>query len=135
MKSIISKIVNEKTDLGVEWDYPSVFKILKAYFNLKWLYPDKRIRVHRSSRGHGIHFEVEGVKNNMEVRRWLGECPGRLRFSEIRENDNVLFHSKKKPSWRKWRNREEVDPRSFLSLPFFSHVPRGYYRRRFKYVL
>jgi len=127
--SEISRILNEKTNLGVEVDEPSEYKLLTMYLRMRYLFGD-RVRVYISSSGRGYHFEAEGVRNSMEIRRWVGDCSGRMYFSEIRDNDNVLFHAKYKPCWRKWKWREEIDPRSLLSLPFFSRIPRGHYVRK-----
>lgn len=100
--------LNETTPLGQDIDrgYASGLRILKAYYNLAHLFGAFRIRFFRTP--NGWHFEVEGVKTSLDIRRALGDCRGRLWFAELRGGDDVLFQNKRYPHERKWRKREEV---------------------------
>jgi len=104
----ILKRLNETTPLGVDVDpqYGSGLKLLKTYYNLKYFYPNAEVHFYRT--GKGWHFEAQGVRTNLDARRSLADCRGRLWFSEIHGGDDILFDHKQYPRRSKWNCRNEM---------------------------
>ena len=84
--------------IGIDLDSKDQFNLLKTFFNARYMFPDKEIRVYETRSGY--HIEILGVKSNLTARRTLGDDPYRLWFSEERmrifgkEFDDVLFNVK-----------------------------------------
>lgn len=144
MVSISTYLAQHSNKVGVDLDSPSEFELLKSYFNAKYAFPGKKIRLYVSSGGDGIHIEVYGVKSNLTIRRCLGDCVDRMSYSELRSKnkdnvesfvygdpdaDDVLFTIKSKISMRridgkmkqvvKRQNRIEIDEKSLICRRFW----------------
>lgn len=140
--SVRSFLINNSNRLGIDLDDASEFKFLKTYYNAINMFPEADIQVYKSSGGQGYHIEIIGVKSTLTARRILGDCAGRMEFSEKRsktkENadefvignpavDDILFAVKtRKFRLRSGREvicrqvRKPMDYKSILSLPFWS---------------
>ena len=135
-------LINNTDKLGIDLDSPSELRFLMAYFNTCYMFPDKEIRVFRSSGGDGYHIEVMGVKSVLSVRRTLGDCHDRMIYSEIRSKnkdnqeefavgdpvvDDVLFAIKtlKVCNWKTGvervyrRARIPIDDKSIIAQRFW----------------
>lgn len=77
-------LISNGNKLGVDLDDVTEFQLLKAFFNAKYLFPDKVVRVFRSSNGKGYHVIVYGVKSTLKVREMLCDCEQRREYSEFR---------------------------------------------------
>ncbi len=144
MVSVSSFLSEHSNKVGVDLDSPSEFRLLMAYFNARYMFPDKKIRLYTSSGGEGYHIEVYGIKSNLTVRRILGDCDDRIMYSEIRSKnrdnvesfifgdpqaDDVLFTIKSKISMRRVngmmkqiirrQNRIEIDEGNLLARRFW----------------
>lgn len=140
--SVRSFLINNSNRLGIDLDDASEFEFLKSLYNARYMFPNAEIKVYRSSGGHGYHIEVIGVKSTLTARRTLGDCVGRMEFSEKRSItadtaeefvignpvvDDILFAVKtRKYRLRNGREvirrqvRKPMDYKSILSLPFWS---------------
>ncbi len=131
--SDIVPILVEHQPLGFEIDQPREFQKLKALFNMEFL--SDSVDAYLSPSDRGLHMEAKDRSTNWNNRLYLGDCRGRLFFSEVRSQgylckDDVLFIGKKKCD--KMRYRTKIDSKSLLSLPFTSKPPtlRRISRRR-----
>lgn len=100
-----SEIVKElnTTDLGIDLDTKNQFKLLKVYFNARWLAehinPNAEVKVYETE--HGYHIRVYGVPTNVHYRAGLCDDPERLYLGEKRcgfsgvAND-ILFSIKRR---------------------------------------
>lgn len=115
--SIITKMLSEK-DLGIDIDSKNQFKMLKTYFNAKWLAENLGGKVELYETSKGYHIRVRGVKTNIHYRCGLGDDRERIYLSEIRGGiehaDDVLFQIK----WGK-ENEHKLDDDWILRLPFW----------------
>jgi len=109
MLSITDILKEEMWDkLGFDLDlhhekeyYPRWIKIYSLFYNLKNTFPDAEIRIYMSSSEKGYHFEIVGEsigkltdREKWNIRESLGDCKGRLLYSQIRGYDDILFESK-----------------------------------------
>ncbi len=134
-------LIDNSNKLGIDLDSVSRLRLLISYFNARYMFPDKKIRVFRSSGGNGYHIEVFGVKSTLRVRRTLGDCQDRMMYSEFRSKnkdnqeefvigdpvvDDVLFTVKTmKYVNRRGENvvkrqmRKQIDERSIIAQDFW----------------
>ena len=119
--SRITKILSNK-DLGIDLDTNNQFKLLKTYFNAKWLADHLGGKVKLFKTKKGYHIRLIGIKTNIFYRYGLGDDRDRIYLSELRGGtefaDDVLFEIK----WGK-KNEEELDDDWILRLPFW-FMPR-----------
>jgi len=142
MGKVAEFLINETDKLGIDLDEPSELQFLTSYFNACYMFPDKEIRVFRSSSGDGYHIEIIGVRSLLSVRRTLGDCHDRMMYSELRSKnkdnqeefaygdpyvDDVLFAMKtlKVCNWKTGteriyrRARVPVDDKSIICQGFW----------------
>lgn len=90
-----------KNRISVDIDNQSRLKLLIAYYNMKHLTPN--VHVYKTGGGYHIHgeFPERTTKQNMDIRRLLGDCTGRIELDEIRQNTfgdetviEMLFYEK-----------------------------------------
>ncbi len=135
-------LVKNSNKLGIDLDSPTRLQLLRSYFNAKYMFPDKEIKVFRSSGGDGYHIEIWGVKSTLSIRRTLGDCIDRMMYSEIRSMtkdnkeefvfdnpyvDDVMFAIKTRKVKRyktgevivKRQMRIEIDQRSLIAQDFW----------------
>lgn len=141
VEGLVAKyLIENDCKTGIDLDGVSELEFLKTYFNAKYMFPDKEIRVYQSSGGHGYHIEIFGVKSRLSTRRMLGDCEGRIRYSILRSSsicgydeisagdpvvDDVMFSCKTKVvdhrnlrrTYRQQRVR--LDERSIISQGFW----------------
>ena len=129
--SYITKYLSEVKCLGIDIDGDNQFKLLKAYFNARWLAEHLGGRVKLTKTGKGYHIKIVGVKTNIHHRCGLEDDKERIWLSELRGGikhaDDVLFDVK----WGK-RNTEELDDDWILRLPFWfmpRRKPKSIWRR------
>lgn len=110
MPSKIVERLKQLCPLGIDLDskHGTGLKLLSILFNLEYAFPSKKIRVFKTR--YGFHFEVDFQPTNMDVRRALRDCSGRLWYSELRGGDDVLFSRKRYAHERKWHQRVEIAP-------------------------
>lgn len=133
-------LINNDSKTGIDLDNVSEFEFLKAYFNAKYMFPGKEIRVYQSSGGSGYHIEIIGVKSRLSVRRTLSDCKDRIKYSILRSSsiygfdelsigdpivDDVMFSCKTKVISR-WdsryvyrQQRVKIDERSVICQGFW----------------
>lgn len=112
---------------GLDFDNPSQLKLLSAYFYLKNRFPNEKIEFSLSPSRRGYHFRLPNLtlpyEEDMELRRVLGDCEGRLLFSETRHelggDHEILFHMKKIKG-KGWVEEIMLDEKNLLSLPFWN---------------
>lgn len=75
------KLIETSNRIGVDIDNTNYFNMLKTYYNAKYMFPDKEVRVYRSSSGNGFHIEVIGVPSTLVPRLTLGDCRNRVGYS------------------------------------------------------
>ena len=80
-------LIKSSNRLGIDLDECSELEMLKAYFNTKYMFPDKTVKVFQSSGGDGYHIRVHGVKSRLSIRRTLGDCRMRMEYSEMRSKN------------------------------------------------
>ena len=124
--SKITKILSEKCPLGIDLDTKNQFKLLKTYFNARWIANKLGGKVEVYETNKGYHIKIVGVKTNLFHRLGLGDDPERIYLSELRGGyehaDDVLFNLKKLGS--KVISREEkLDDDWIFRLPFW-FMPR-----------
>ncbi len=122
--SDIVPILVEHQPLGFEIDQPREFQKLKALFNMEFL--SDSVDAYLSPSDRGLHMVAKDRSTNWNNRLYLGDCRGRLFFSEVRSQgylckDDVLFIGKKKGD--KMRHRTKIEPENLLCLPFTSKPP------------
>jgi len=87
--------------ISIDIDSQNRLKLLIAYFNMRNLTPNTR--VYKTGGGYHIHGEFAGrtTKQNMDIRRALRDCEGRLELDEKRINTfgdetvtEMLFYEK-----------------------------------------
>ena len=136
MGKVVELLKQYNDRLGLDIDNASRIHILRVYFNTRYAFPNKKIRLYRSSNRKGYHIEVEGIKSNLTLRRMLCDCPYRSHFLDIRgfskEHelefvtgnpivDDVLFTaksynvSKENIGLQKILTREEIDERNLIA--------------------
>lgn len=139
-KSVAAFLIDNDNKTGIDLDGVSDFEFLKTYFNAAYMFPDKEIKVYRSSGGHGYHIEIMGVKSLLSVRRTLGDCKDRMMYSILRSRsvygyddlaigdpivDDVMFSCKTKivdngKLRRVYRQqRTEIDHKTAISQGFW----------------
>ena len=128
--SPITKILAEKCPLGIDIDSFNQFKLLKTYFNAKWLAEKLNGKVELYQTKHGYHIKIIGVKTNLFHRLGLGDDPERIYLSELRGGyefaDDVLFDVKELRKGNKViyaSKPEKLDDDWILRLPFW-FMPR-----------
>ena len=118
--------IMSRVDLGLDIDHVKEWKKLQIVLNAQTL-PNKIYRTR-----NGIHIRFPGTKTNLTLRHLFQDCRGRIYYSLRRMDypyiDDVLFHAKRKCG--KWYFEERIDLENVLCLPFWSKVPRNWYRRR-----
>ncbi len=131
----VSSIVNDLTDLfiRVDIDTHNEFKRLKTTLNAAFLAQLSRasFTINRSPSGRGLHLSLEfpstlSTSSRFEVRRTLGDCSGRLHYSEERGLDDVLYNMKRrrrKGHWPAWAQESAMDIKNVLCLPFWCRAP------------
>jgi len=86
-------------DIDGENRNESTLKMLKTYFNLKYVFPDARIRVDLTRKGyHIVAFSPKIRQENViEYRKMLGDDPIRIMLDENRDDitSNILWSVKK----------------------------------------
>jgi hypothetical protein len=111
--------VERRERIGVDLDHPSIFQLLKTFFNAKRLGD-----VHVYQTGRGYHLKILRPlprELNLHVRAALGDDPQRLQWDEEKlklgagELVDTLFNYKVKNGER--TGEEYVNP---LSLPFWT---------------
>jgi hypothetical protein len=113
--------------IGVDLDYPRRLTLLRVYFNARHYFPDTKIDVNQTGKGH--HFRIwqqNNVRQNLDVRRNLCDDPGRLRFDELRIANPELHFMIDTIFSRKWRNGKllsEEAPCNILSEAFITRIP------------
>lgn len=110
---------------------------LRTCLNFLHYFPEAAVEQSPSSIGR--HFQAN-TPSNLQTRRALGDCRGRLAWSEARGGD-VIFKKKGAFQMRKingerrlvWVKKPEgytpVDPQALLALPFTAKLPRGVFRK------
>jgi hypothetical protein len=88
-------------------------------FNLRYLFPEREVRFYKT--GRGFHFEVD-AESNIEIRRSLRDCKGRLWFSELRDYDDVLFDRKRPPGSLRFTRRLEIPVENLVRNKPWSEV-------------
>jgi len=77
----------------------STFKMLKTYYNLKYVFSDAKIRVDITRKGyHIVAFSPKIQQDNViEYRKMFGDDPIRIMLDEDREQigSNILWSVKK----------------------------------------
>jgi len=77
----------------------STFRMLKIYFNLKYVFPDAKIRVDITRKGYHIVAFSEKIQqqNVIEYRKMFGDDSIRIMLDEDREpvGSNILWSVKK----------------------------------------
>lgn len=106
-ESRVVQRLKQQRVLGVDIDHPTGFRLLKSYFNLAYMAAGKPIHVYKTPSG-GFHLEAYGLKTNLDARRLLQDCRGRLFFSELRKGDDVTFDRKFYPGDWGWSERVEI---------------------------
>ena len=87
VEGLVAKfLIENDCKTGIDLDDVSELEFLKTYFNAKYMFPDKEIRVYQSSGGKGYHIEIIGVKSRLSTRRILGDCEGRIKYSILRSS-------------------------------------------------
>jgi hypothetical protein len=135
-------LINNTDKLGIDLDEPSELRFLMSYFNAKYMFPDREIKVFRSSSGDGYHIEIIGVRSVLSVRRTLGDCHDRMMYSELRSKnednqeefaygdpfvDDVLF-AMKTLKVRNWKTgTERVYRRARVPLDEKSVICQGFW--------
>lgn len=90
MKGSVTTYLSSKSNkTGIDLDDADDLKLLMAYFNAKYIFPDHEIRIFRSSGGNGYHIEIINLPSRLSVRRLLGDCKGRMECSELRNRTNL----------------------------------------------
>lgn len=116
--------IMSRVNLGLDVDRVKEWKRLQIVLNAQKL-PNKIYRTR-----NGLHLRF-GVRTDINLRHLLQDCRGRIYYSLRRMDypyvDDVLFHAKRKGG--KWHREEEIDLENVLALPFWSKIPRGYWRR------
>ena len=94
-----------------------------TYYNTRWI-SKTRFEVCQSTGGYGYHFIAYGLnisqEQAIELRRWIGDDPNRIRFDE---------NPRGKPLQVLYTKRGEkrilpLDERDFLRLPWWSKNPK-----------
>lgn len=126
--------------LDIDGDIPEWEK-LRHIFNFLYLFPDAKIT--RSSSGDGYHLfaNVRLCPNtNLRLRMALGDCSGRIMFSERRGGDIIfkrkgIFRVKKAKekiifeTIRHFTPDEEITLRDVLALPLNPYIVGRKHRR------
>lgn len=93
--------ISKNHRISVDIDVDNQFDLMKKYFNMKWIVGN----VISYKTGGGYHLLSEKrdrtLKQNIDVRRTLGDCKGRLNLDEDRLNaglgeyyTEILFYEK-----------------------------------------
>ena len=125
--SKITKFLAKKCPLGIDLDSKNQFRLLKVYFNAKYVFKNAKIEIFETK--HGYHVKVH-VPTNIYHRCGLGDDPNRIYLSELRGGiewaDDVMFDCKN-GYWV-----EKIDERSLLSSPFWNIPGRPIKGKRLK---
>jgi len=84
--------------IGIDLDSKNRFKLLKGYFNARYLFPNNEVKVYETQHGH--HIEILGIMSDLTARMMLCDDNERIWFSEQRMHifkrdfDDVLFDTK-----------------------------------------
>jgi len=124
MKDImLNHIGGEQNRIGIDLDSLNQFVLLKTYFNVKYMFPNREIEIAYSPSGRGYHIRIlfpKGVKNelNLKAREILGDDPCRIDISYRKwrlgeRYIDVLFN------WKNGKWEEYFDEKSLLALPFW----------------
>lgn len=130
-KTCTELLVEEtKNRIGLDLDldnlpkgYDKNLALISVYFNALHLFNDVTInvKIFHSSSGRGYHFEIYGKdiekllpEEKLRIREVLGDCAGRLMFSEFRGGDDVLFTTKLVNG--RLMSRREISKNAFLGL-------------------
>ena len=109
--------------ITIDIDHPSRLQLLKTYFNAKAVFQNLEAK----ETGNGFHFRIHqfcpDIEKNLDVRRHLGDDPGRLCFDENRKVllpnwVDTSFHAKLKGG--KLTSEQSCN---VLSLPFTDRFP------------
>lgn len=117
MEGITEQITRAKShQVGIDLDECDDMQILTTYFNA--LHLADELEINKSSSERGYHFilrfnEPLSVEDRMNIRYYLGDCPGRLYFSEIRGGDDILFNMKTQGG--NWVKRREIDSGTLIN--------------------
>lgn len=89
--------------LGIDLDSNNRYQLYKAYYNARYMFPDKKIEVYRSASGRGFHIKIMDFTGSFEedlmFRRMFGDCVGRLICSELSKRDFLARWKKKSGKW------------------------------------
>ena len=129
---------NQKS-FGIDLDATNEFVRLKTYMNCREFseHAGRCMITRVSPSGRGLHMRIRSEEDiprevRYRLRMALGDCRGRLYFSERKEYDDVLFDYKRKKRngrWLHWTREYQTDSASILALPFISMIPRGARRK------
>lgn len=79
--------------VSIDLDTKNRFILLKTHFNMKWLLrlynkKDEIIDDRETNKGYHVvgKFKKRTPEQNMQIRRILGDCEGRLELDELRLN-------------------------------------------------
>ncbi len=95
---------------------------LTTYFNARYAFPEEKFVVEHSSGRRGLHILLPDVtlpyNLDLDMRRALGDCEGRLECSEKRGEGKheILFNAKRKKG-RGWVENLPSSERAFTALP------------------
>lgn len=125
---------NQKS-FGIDLDSTNEFVRLKTYLNCRGFssITGEQMLTRISPSGRGLHMKIRSEEiipreTRYRLRMALGDCRGRLYFSERKDYDDVLFDYKRKKRngrWHRWTREYDTDSSSILALPFISMIPRG----------
>lgn len=123
--------------IGVDLDTHNELKLLKTYFNAKFI--GKDVKVYETLHGFHVHIFVKNnLETNLKVRECLGDDKNRLNFDWFKYRVgmpiklDVLFSFKVSFKEGYSSHEVEVDEKNILAIPFFSKVPRGYYIEKYR---
>jgi len=120
--------------ISFDYDDNNELRKLKMYFNVKYIFDNKDIIIHKTVRG--VHFIVDnifptdiGIKNSINIRHAVNDDKWRIFCGEGRggdtlyftsqviwsvDNDNIIIHKEHKYN--------TIDEKNLLCNPFFSKI-------------
>lgn len=115
--------ISKKNRISVDIDINNQFDSLKKYFNMKWILGN----VTSYETGGGYHLLGEKLdrtlQQNIDVRRTLGDCKGRLDLDEDRLNGGLDGYYTEILFYEKMKNGKVTGETEYniLSMPFWGN--------------
>jgi len=121
-KDSVNRITKENR-ISIDRDDFNHFKLLKTYFNMKWL--SKYVEVNLTGGGYHIigEFKDRTPEQNINVSRALGDCKGRLNLDEDRIKSGLGEYYMEILFYEKIKDGKKTGEESYniLSSPFWGN--------------